>query len=227
MPGPVNAYLMREHELILEILDLLRREAARLRAGGALNPERLARFLLFFRLYADTVHHHKEEDILFEEMYRIAHFEEGPNCMHYKALELERPPVLLQLGEICRKMGKDESALREEWKAKTREGHIVNPLLQEHILGRSLVQWIEHEAQKREAGLSPNNSALCEALYRYEVLLREHIDKENNCLSHTVDRYFPLDRQEDIVRRFQEMDEGPCRPWIEEALAALRELRAG
>ncbi len=60
--------LYDEHLVIVNAVDAGRQ----LRALATTDPERYDRLfrklLTFFRQYADTIHHHKEEDILFPEM---------------------------------------------------------------------------------------------------------------------------------------------------------------
>ena len=102
---------------------------------------------------------------------------------------------------------------------------MVNPLLEEHILGRALTRLIEFEVKQRLAGKSTDNSSLIDALYRYCSLLEEHIDKENTCFGNTVETYLSEEVQKKVVGAFQKMDEGPCRPLIEKSLALLKKLQ--
>ncbi|MFH1059802.1 MAG: hemerythrin domain-containing protein [Pseudomonadota bacterium] len=60
--------LMHEHRLIERMIERLAAEAARLRAGGALDPTRIDQGVDFIRTYADRCHHGKEEDILFRDL---------------------------------------------------------------------------------------------------------------------------------------------------------------
>ena len=57
--------LRNEHAVILQMLDLLERHLAQVRAGGALDRE-FARWVVdFTREFADDTHHAKEEGVLF------------------------------------------------------------------------------------------------------------------------------------------------------------------
>ena len=60
--------MMREHELIVEVLASLHVMAAKLADGGEVPREDLADFGRFFRDFADKCHHGKEEDRLFVKM---------------------------------------------------------------------------------------------------------------------------------------------------------------
>ena len=55
-----------EHRLIEQTLGALVRYTRRLDEGAA--PADLSAFVTFFQRFADALHHHKEEDILFERM---------------------------------------------------------------------------------------------------------------------------------------------------------------
>ncbi len=57
--------LRTEHQLILAVANSLSEKLAAERAGTALDYDDLARYITFFRLFADACHHGKEEDMLF------------------------------------------------------------------------------------------------------------------------------------------------------------------
>ena len=58
-------WLKRDHELILEALDLLETLIARAAAGSPIPAEKARDLLDFFRTFADDYHHLKEETSLF------------------------------------------------------------------------------------------------------------------------------------------------------------------
>ncbi len=60
--------MMREHELIVEVLASLQVMAEKLSGGELVNREDVADFGRFFRDFADKCHHGKEEDRLFVKM---------------------------------------------------------------------------------------------------------------------------------------------------------------
>jgi hemerythrin-like domain-containing protein len=63
--------LMNEHRTIERVLDALVVFAEDAQRRGGTEGEELARFVRFFREYADAAHHAKEEDVLFQAM--VAH----------------------------------------------------------------------------------------------------------------------------------------------------------
>jgi hemerythrin-like domain-containing protein len=60
--------LMNEHRVIERVLDALVGFADEVRRKGTTEREELARFVTFFREFADTGHHGKEENVLFAAM---------------------------------------------------------------------------------------------------------------------------------------------------------------
>lgn len=225
MVGKVNEYLFKEHLLITEFLQLFKQERDLLRTGVLPNKRKMDQMLSFCRDFADKVHHSKEEQILFIELYPIEHIEGGPHCIYYKELELQRPPVIERVSESYQRMGLDHGLLRKQWKGMTREGHIINPLLEEHILGRTLLKQIDFEVGQRLNGKSQNNQELVHTMYCYAAMLEEHIDKENTCFANTVDKYLSDKVQANIVQAFEAIDAGTNQELIRGSLETLEELK--
>lgn len=66
--------IYKEHRLIARVLDALEVYVARLEtAGDAADRHDLARFVTFFREFADLGHHEKEENVIFPEMVRAGY----------------------------------------------------------------------------------------------------------------------------------------------------------
>jgi hemerythrin-like domain-containing protein len=65
--NPIEA-LMNEHRVIESVLDAFESYVDRLAPDSPADPADLGRFTRFIREFADTCHHGKEEDILFEAM---------------------------------------------------------------------------------------------------------------------------------------------------------------
>jgi len=62
--------LMIEHRLIERMIALMAREAQRIRQGLEPDTEFIRTAVDFVRMYADRLHHGKEEDILFRDLAR-------------------------------------------------------------------------------------------------------------------------------------------------------------
>ncbi len=74
--GDLNAadLINKEHRLIARVLDALEVYVAGLEsAGDAADRHDLARFVTFFREFADLGHHEKEENVLFPELVRAGY----------------------------------------------------------------------------------------------------------------------------------------------------------
>jgi hemerythrin-like domain-containing protein len=63
--GAATSILRKEHDAILQMLEVSDALAQRLTNGSPVEPERLTEMLEFFHTFADRCHHGKEEDLLF------------------------------------------------------------------------------------------------------------------------------------------------------------------
>ena len=63
--------LVREHKIILKVVDGLRQAAVPIRDGKHVDPELLREAVAFMREFADRCHHAKEEGLLFPAL--VAH----------------------------------------------------------------------------------------------------------------------------------------------------------
>ncbi|GAV22238.1 hemerythrin domain-containing protein [Carboxydothermus pertinax] len=61
--------MVKEHELILRMLDILETGAEKLSQGEFVPPEVFTGAVMFIREFADRFHHGKEEDVLFPALY--------------------------------------------------------------------------------------------------------------------------------------------------------------
>ena len=82
MKTDISQALVDEHRLILRMIALLERNAARTAAGNYANWQFYLDGVDFIRKYADRFHHAKEEDVLFEAMIETACRGEQPGGSH-------------------------------------------------------------------------------------------------------------------------------------------------
>lgn len=68
MKADITLVLMDEHQLILRMIDLLERNAARTAEGSYRNWQFYLDGVDFIRSFADRFHHAKEEEVLFEAL---------------------------------------------------------------------------------------------------------------------------------------------------------------
>jgi hemerythrin-like domain-containing protein len=71
MTDTATGVLREEHQVILEVVDVLDRVLREADSPSSLPLDLIDRCITFFRLFADACHHGKEEDLLFPEL--IAH----------------------------------------------------------------------------------------------------------------------------------------------------------
>jgi hemerythrin-like domain-containing protein len=130
MKADITQALVNEHRLILRMIALLERNAARTAEGGYSNWQFYLDGVDFIRNYADRFHHAKEEDVLFEALVTngmprehspvaamLLEHEQGR--MHVRALEAAAREA--QAGQPGREAGIAEHA------------HAYASLLREHI----------------------------------------------------------------------------------------------
>jgi hemerythrin-like domain-containing protein len=70
MSQPIDT-LMEEHRVIEGVLDAFDSYVTAVQRGATVDRARVAEFVAFFRDFADTCHHGKEEDILFKKLVEI------------------------------------------------------------------------------------------------------------------------------------------------------------
>jgi hemerythrin-like domain-containing protein len=105
--------MMREHELIVEVLASLQAMAEKLSAGGSAARQDVADFGRFFRDFADKCHHGKEEDRLFVKMAEAGFpRESGPVAVMLAEHDAGRQEVriLLEIGAGAGPLSEEERA---------------------------------------------------------------------------------------------------------------------
>lgn len=74
--------LMIEHRLIEEMIEIIKKETAKIKKTKRVNPLFVDTAVDFIRIYADRTHHGKEEDILFRECAKKKMTEEDTKVMN-------------------------------------------------------------------------------------------------------------------------------------------------
>ena len=67
MKSKTSEILEKEHENILKLVEILKKEIKKISDGETPDKKFLEKSIDFIRNYADKIHHAKEEDILFRE----------------------------------------------------------------------------------------------------------------------------------------------------------------
>jgi hemerythrin-like domain-containing protein len=122
--------MMREHELIVEVLAALQAMAEKMAAGAEVPRQDVGDFGRFFRDFADRCHHGKEEDRLFVKMVEAGFSQEsGPIAVMLAEHDAGRQEVrgLLAIGAGSGPLSNAENAQTIEYAAR------FVPLLYAHI----------------------------------------------------------------------------------------------
>jgi hemerythrin-like domain-containing protein len=123
--------LMKEHRLIERVLGALEQAAVRTRGGAPLERSRVAEFADFFKQFADTCHHGKEENLLFKKM-EEAGFpgDQGPLAVMLRDHRIGREHVA-----ALHRIGAGSGPLTEPERADfVTHAQAYAPMLRQHIL---------------------------------------------------------------------------------------------
>lgn len=96
--------LVREHEIIERVLDVLEREARAVTEGAAIDADFFRDAIGFVRQFADGIHHQKEEQVLFPALCEagmpkdggpvgVMLFEHDEGRSHIRAMEASLAPA--------------------------------------------------------------------------------------------------------------------------------------
>lgn len=123
--------LMNEHRVIEHVLSALEVAARETRDGASLERSRVAEFADFFKNFADTCHHGKEEDLLFKKMVDLGFpSEQGPIAVMLFDHKVGREHVG-QLNALGAGTGPLTAAERAEF---IEHADAYVPMLRQHIL---------------------------------------------------------------------------------------------
>ncbi|MBK9259883.1 MAG: hemerythrin domain-containing protein [Polyangiaceae bacterium] len=83
-------WLKRDHELILDALDVLAITAKWAQAGGVVPEQHMRKLIAFFREFADDYHHQKEEQVLFPALLAAGMPRQGPVAVMLREHDMGR-----------------------------------------------------------------------------------------------------------------------------------------
>ncbi len=96
----------------------------------------------------------------------------------------------------------------------------------EHTQGRSLIAAMEQAIPAAAAADVAGRRAWVEAARRYSILLRDHIQKEDECLFPMADQTLRPSEMEDLTRRFAAVEQHDIGPGVHERYVRLAETLA-
>ncbi len=230
-----SIYLINEHEKIQAMLKVLKNFFLILKKGQNIPTQDWNELMAFFALYADQLHHAKEEDILIPALMKKGFpLKGGAYCTFYKQLQMMNTPLEIQIHEVEKIIGENPAPI-------TADGNM--PILVEHVLGRKLLKAMKLEFEKNQKdpshqlqGLaSPPHHAsgtgwvdssrlatfqeskthpevhnfdktLENLIFQYVQFLEEHIEKENKCLFPMSDDTLSDEEQNKMKLDFEAFD---------------------
>lgn len=200
-------HLKTEHDEIGEILHIFKKYVLSISEVEDFDGDHFRDFILFFSLYADKIHHGKEEDILFPQAYAsgLGH-KSGSHCTLFFGRFLDHgylddikadlvgyePPISKYTPKpILREIIENKSPL-------------VIPL-EEHEIGVYSMQIMVAELDKKgRPDWSPE--LLLRTARRYANMLKSHIDKEDQCLFPMLANKFSPQTTSELASAFEEFD---------------------
>lgn len=88
-----------------------------------------------------------------------------------------------------------------------RQGGPLGVMLDEHDTGRAYVVAMSDGARRYKSGDEKGSVQFVANARQYIELLRQHIDKENDVLFPLAERSIPVERQDDLVTRFERVEQ--------------------
>jgi len=82
----------------------------------------------------------------------------------------------------------------------------IGVMLSEHTEGREYIKNLSEAFIRYKAGDKTALSLIRENISNYVILLRNHIDKENNVLFMMADRFLTEGQQEELYEKFEKME---------------------
>jgi len=99
----------------------------------------------------------------------------------------------------------------------------IGVMLHEHELGRSFTRAMRAAAQKLAEGDLTAKQGVVDNARGYATLLRQHIMKEDRILYPMAERFIPLDQQDMVVERFEQVENEDAGEDVHEKYLALAE----
>jgi hemerythrin-like domain-containing protein len=125
--------------------------------------------------------------------------------------------------------GKEEDLLFPllESKGIPRRGGPIGVMLEEHDLGRGFIRQMVEASGQYAAGAAGSGSRWATAGREYAMLLRGHIDKENNILFTMAERILSAAEQNQLSGAFEKIETERLGPGTRDRLQASLEKLAG
>jgi hemerythrin-like domain-containing protein len=153
--------LRDEHEGVKIMLSILEQVCQQLKAKRSLNKEHFEGILEFLKVFVDTCHHGKEEDLLFPALEAVGVPKEGP----------------------------------------------IATALHQHELGRNHVKAMSKSFATFITGDKSSSQDIMQNAQGYILLLKDHIEMENNVLFVVADNRLSEKEQDELSEGFEKIEE--------------------
>lgn len=153
--------LRAEHDLIDRMLDAFRTAVSQFLNGQG-GPQDLARFVRFFRIYADQFHHSREEQVLFATLVHQLHLpgDRGPIAV----MTDDHRQFKARLEQIEQLIARQPLSPADQIQLRTTAEQYITAM-QHHIDAENSVLFVEGEICLQDAGISelPSQSLTADA----------------------------------------------------------------
>lgn len=155
----------------------------------------------------DLIHEHKAIKVMLGIMNKIAeniNTEKAFDINHFEKIV----GFLKTFADKCHH-GKEETALFPALVEGgiSKEHGPIGVMLHEHTLGRGLIKDMSAAIENYKAGNKSSINLIAEAMTNYVWLLTNHIMKEENVLFPMADRTLNEQKQNDIYKQFEKIEE--------------------
>lgn len=131
--------LVDDHRLISRVVDAFEQFITRAEASRDIDLSELNRFVVFFREFADLIHHEREEGILFPAMEKLGYAPTGAPIAHVRDEHRRERRLMFQLRQ---------AAVRTSLAASAKKAHVVG-------IVRELIMFEREHIQKENELLYP------------------------------------------------------------------------
>lgn len=194
---PLTELLFQEHRQIEKGLQRLG-ELTNEKKSPMEHLDELRRLHAALKLYLGDLHHGEEEELLFPALASLqTPMPGGPQCTYFMGLAMEWDPVE-PLRQAAKAQGAELPKIRLELNSALEANPMFGIPLGEHQAGHYALErigkWLQTPASIEE---------LRGIVSDYLKLMRQHIQKEDQCLFVMADELLSEDTQTELVRKAQ------------------------
>lgn len=200
---PFTQHLCDEHREIEKLLALLR-SGLLVEDLREINAPEVLRLLSSLEFLVETVHHAKEELLLFPAMDQAGWLQGGPNCTLFMGLRIDWNPVgAIQALAKTQHPPIAPISHRPEVTGLFEKNSPLTIPIEEHEAGHQALQMILTEISALQSNRPVDPDRLYVLVRSYLTLMEFHIRKEEQCLFIGVDEQLSETRQRELLKQAQ------------------------